>query len=86
MKKYQFFLERYTAIENENERLAFMRGYMINLSPKQFQAFFDFNTKNGISAVQEIGISELLDNLAIQEIEQLARKIKAKFELQSQAA
>ena len=34
MKKYQIFLSTYLSIQDEKERLAFMRGYMLSLTPK----------------------------------------------------
>jgi hypothetical protein len=86
MKKYQIFLEKYLVIENENERLAFMRGYMLSLTPKQFQVFFDFNAKNGIAAIKELAKSDTLEPNSLDEIKALAQRLKHKFSLQLQAA
>ena len=84
MKKYQLFLTTYLSIQDENERLAFMRGFMLSLSPKQFQIFFDRNTYNGIYAIKELANEE--NDTSINEILELAQRLKIRYSQQVQSA
>ncbi len=79
MKKYLIFLERYLAIVDERERLAFMRGYMLHLSPKQYKTFFDFNIKHGISAIKELAQAGEFDSNSLDEVIALAQRVKSKY-------
>ena len=85
MKKYQIFLATYLSIQDEKERLGFMRGYMLSLTPKQFQIFFDRNTAVGISAVKELATEDKNDT-SVDEIINLAQRLKTRYELQVQPA
>ena len=84
MKKYQLFLTTYLSIQDEKERFAFMRGYMLSLSPKQFQIFFDRNVSNGISAVNELAFED--NDTSINEILNLAQRLKIRYSQQMQPA
>ena len=84
MKKYQLFLTTYLSIQDEKERLAFMRGYMLSLSPKQFQIFFDRNVSNGISAIKELAFED--NDTSINEILNLAQRLKIRYSQQMQPA
>ncbi len=84
MKKYQLFLTTYLSIQDEKERLAFMRGYMLSLSPKQFQFFFDRNVSNGISAIKELAFED--NDTSINEILNLAQRLKIRYSQQMQPA
>ena len=85
MKKYQIFLATYLSIQDEKERLGFMRGYMLSLTPKQFQTFFDRNTAMGISAVKELA-TENKNDTSVDEILNLAQRLKKRYALQVQPA
>ncbi len=78
MKKYNIFLQNYLEIEEDKERLAFMRGYMLSLSPKQFQVFFERNISNGIAAIKELSF-DAKNNAALLDVEELAQRLKIKF-------
>jgi hypothetical protein len=85
MKKYTIFLEKYLEVEEEKERLAFLRGYMLNLTPKQFLLFWDRNVANGIAAIKELALAHN-DTSSIEEVTTLAQRLKNRYTNQEQTA
>ena len=73
MRNHQLFFEKFEQISDANEQKAFMRGYMLRLTPKQLQAFFSENAKNGLAAINKLNLGDseskdisslMLDNLS----------------------
>jgi len=54
MKNHNLFFESYAAIEDEKERLAFLRGYLFALSPKEMTKFILDNFDKGFLAYEQI--------------------------------
>lgn len=50
MKEHQIFFSTYESIDNDQERLAFLRGYLLGLSPKEMKQFLLDNFDAGFAA------------------------------------
>ncbi len=90
MKKHKIFFEKYNEITNDNERMIFMRGYMLSLSPKQLQLFFSVNAKNAINAIRDLSIGSLEDKQTalsmIENIEVKALNLKKEVQVYDKLA
>lgn len=54
MKNHKLFLETYAQIEDEKERLGFLRGYLFALSPKEMADFMLANFDSGFLAYEQV--------------------------------
>ena len=54
MKNHNLFLETYARIEDEKERLGFLRGYLFALSPKEMTDFMLANFDSGFLAYEQV--------------------------------
>lgn len=54
MKTHNLFLESYAKIEDEKERIAFLRGYLFELSPKEMTRFLLDNFELGFQAYEQV--------------------------------
>ena len=75
MKNHDLFFETYSKIEDEKERLGFLRGYLFALGPKEMTRFMLDNFETGFQAYEQV-----FETGATQE------KLAAKAELDKQFA
>lgn len=54
MKNHELFFEAYSKIEDDKERLGFLRGYLFALSPKEMTRFMVDNFEAGFQAYEQI--------------------------------
>jgi hypothetical protein len=54
MKNHDLFLESYAKIEDEKERIAFLRGYLFALNPKEMTKFILDNFDRGLLAYEQV--------------------------------
>lgn len=54
MKKHQLFLDTYHKIEDEKERLGFLRGYLFALNSKEMTRFMLDNFEMGFQAYEQV--------------------------------
>jgi hypothetical protein len=54
MKNHRSFFETYSKIEDEKERLGFLRGYLFGLNPKELTRFMTDNFNAGILAYEQV--------------------------------
>ncbi len=54
MKDHRLFLEAYTKVEDEKERMSFLRGYLFALSPKEMTDFMLANFDAGFTAYEQV--------------------------------
>jgi len=54
MKNHQQFFDTYERMENEQERLAFLRGYLMGLPPEEMLLFMMSNFDTGFAAIAQI--------------------------------
>ena len=75
MKNHKLFYETYGQIEDEKERLGFLRGYLFALTAKEMTRFMLENFEQGFGAYEQIFSGS-----------DLQEKIAAKQELDNQLA
>ena len=64
MKNHRLFFETYAKIEDEKERLGFLRGYLFGLNPKELVRFMTDNFNTGILAYGQVLSSGDLQEIA----------------------